>query len=117
MDVQKALLGRFAEKLSQLIPSSPSRLIKEEIALELAAMTKRLLDAPLMFQRALYRSHILHKTFQIFPTSDSAPLQRSCGGFRSECARGRAKMLMKSNESVAIFSNAAAHTPPLRPLH
>lgn len=55
-----------AEKLSQLMPSFPPRLIKEEIALQVAAMTKRLLKAALMFQRGLYRSRILHKTFPVF---------------------------------------------------
>lgn len=60
-----ACFAQAAEKLSRLIPSFPSRLIKEEIALEVAAMTKQLLDAALMFQRALYRSRILHTTFLI----------------------------------------------------
>lgn len=91
LDVQKALFGRFVEKLSQLIPSFPSRLIKEEIALELAAMTKRLLDATLMFQRAFIALTSCTKHSRFSPTSDSAPWQKSCGGFRSECARGRAK--------------------------
>lgn len=74
--LKKPWLGGFAEaaeKLSQLVPSFllsflpsfPSRLINGEIALEVAAMTKRLLDAALMLQRALYRSRILYKTFPI----------------------------------------------------
>lgn len=46
-----------AVKLSPSMPRFPSRLIKEEIALEEAMMTKGLL----IIQRPLYRAHILHK--------------------------------------------------------
>lgn len=66
-----------AEKLSPLIPSFPSKLIKEEMALEVAAMTKRLLDAALMFQRALYRPHILHESFPAFRHQPQRPGKRA----------------------------------------
>lgn len=52
-----SLFAKGAVKLSPLIPRFPSRLIKEEITAEEAAMTKRLL----IIQRPLYRAHILHK--------------------------------------------------------
>lgn len=67
-DFKKTCFGRFPEaagKLSRLIPSFPSRLIKEEIAHRAAAMTKRLLAAALIFQRALYHPRILHTTFPV----------------------------------------------------
>lgn len=54
-----SLFAKGAVKLSPPTPRFPSRLIKEEIAPEEAAMTKGLL----IVQRPLYRVHILHTTF------------------------------------------------------
>lgn len=69
------LISLFAEgalKLSPLIPRFPSRLIKEEIALEEAMMTKGLL----IVQRALYRVHILHTTFPMCLHQAHCPSKR-----------------------------------------
>lgn len=79
-----------AEKLSQLIPSFPPRLIKEEIALQVAAMTKRLLEAALIFQRGLFKEAFIAGASAPTPPiiCRHQPWQKSCGGFGSECVRG-----------------------------
>ena len=51
-----SLFAKGAVKLSPLMPRFPSRLVREEIALEEATMTKGLL----IIQRPLYRLQILY---------------------------------------------------------
>ncbi len=71
-DTLISLFAKGAVKLSPLMPRFPSRLIKEEIALEEAIMTKGLL----IIQRPLYRAHILHKNTPSVPASNSLSQQK-----------------------------------------
>lgn len=64
--------AKGAVKLSLLMPRFPSTLIKEEIALEEAMMTKGLL----IVQRPLYRAHILHKNIPSVCASHSLSQQK-----------------------------------------
>lgn len=67
-----SLFAKGAVKLSPLMPRFPSRLIKEEIALEEAMMTKGLL----IIERPLYRAHIRHKNPPNVSASSSPSQQK-----------------------------------------